>query len=59
MEYQSFLQEVRTEQLREGRDGARLVGEGLLVPHLAWTDSQEWEAAFRNKSELPSPWNKA
>jgi hypothetical protein len=59
MQYQSFLQEVQTAQLHEGRDGVRLVGEGLLVPHPAWADSREWEKAFRDKSGMPSPWNKA
>ena len=57
--YQSFLQEARTAQLHEGRDGVRLVGEGLLVPHPTWADSSEWEAVFRGKSELPFPWSKA
>jgi hypothetical protein len=54
--YRSFLQEARTAQLREGRDGVRLVGEGLLVPHLTAFD---WEAVFRNGAELPAPWQKA
>ena len=57
MQYQSFLQEVRTVQLREGRDGVRLVGEGLLVLHPTWADSSEWEAAFRDGAELPAPCN--
>lgn len=54
MQYQNFLQEVRTEQLREGRDGVRLVGEGLLVPDL---DGAKWEAMVRKEAEFPAPWN--
>ena len=53
MEYQSFLQELRTAQLREGKEGVRLVGEGLLVP--CWPGI-DWEATFRNGAELPAPW---
>lgn len=54
-QYQSFLQEVRITQLREGRDGVRLVGEGLLVPDWPGID---WEATFRNGAELPAPWTR-
>gem|GEM_PF-3294234 len=53
--YQNFLQEAWTAQLREGKGGVRLVGEGLLVP--CWPGI-DWEATFRNGAELPAPWNR-
>ena len=33
-------------QLSEGRGGLRLVGLGLIVPHVQWNNSEEWEEAF-------------
>ena len=52
MTYRSFLQEVATAQLREGRDGLRLVGLGLLVPDVQWSSNEEWEEVGGN---LPMP----
>lgn len=49
MKYRNFLQEVSTVQLRQGRNGVRLVGLGLLVPHVQWSSAEEWEQAFRKE----------
>ena len=43
MKYLNFLQEVSMAQLRKGRNGVRLVGLGLLVPHI---NAEEWESTF-------------
>ena len=59
MKYRSFLQDVETVRLYEGRNGIRLVGSlqrdadnmlrlGLIVPHVEWKNSEEWEDEFRN-----------
>lgn len=49
MKYRNFLQEVSTVQLRQGRNGVRLVGLALLVPHVQWNSAEEWEQAFRKE----------
>ena len=46
MQYRLFLEKAELEQLREGRGGYRLVGEGLIVPHV---DPEEWEEVMREK----------
>jgi len=57
MKYRSFLREVEVVRLYEGRDGIRLVGAiqrdadnnirlGLLVPHVKWKNSEDWENEF-------------
>lgn len=58
MKYRSFLQDVATVRLYEGRGGIRIVGSlqrdadnnlrvGLVVPHVLWKNSEEWEDEFR------------
>ena len=54
MKYRNFLQEVSMAQLHQGRNGVRLVGLALLVPHVQWNSSEEWEQAFR-KEERKNP----
>ena len=55
--YRNFLAEVELIQLRDGRDGLRVVGPGhrgddnalhigLVVPHVTWTSAEEWWRAF-------------
>ncbi len=64
MNYRDFLLEARLEQLRNGRDGYRLVGDGqrgpdgklvlgLMVPHV---DAATWAAwAVRAACACPPP----
>lgn len=51
-------------QLRQGRDGIRLVGDGntlpdgtkclgMVVPHVQWRDIDEWAEACAAKPEQP------
>ena len=42
-DYRDFLQSIFNEQMREGKDGWKLIGQGLLVPHPFPADSFEWE----------------
>jgi hypothetical protein len=46
MNYRHFLEEAAMVQLREGRDGLRLVGVGLVVPYAPGSNSHDWEAVF-------------
>ena len=46
MNYRQFLESVHRRQLREGVDGLRLVGEGLVVPHPMPETSEQWERSF-------------
>jgi len=43
--YRRFLARIELEKLREGCNGLRLVGNGLIVPHPEFTDSRQWEEA--------------
>ena len=52
MKYRSFLQEISMAQLSEGRGGLRLVGLGLIVPHVLWKNSEEWEDEFRKNGGM-------
>lgn len=62
--YQDFLYEVGLGQLRQGRNGLRLVGDdttypdgtrclGMLIPHVQWHNNEEWEAAYRLDKVCP------
>jgi hypothetical protein len=55
--YRDFLLQASLAQLRQGRDGIRLVGGGyvypngkvslgMVVPHVQWSDIEQWEAAY-------------
>ena len=50
MKYREFLKKVMIAQLREGRDGLRVVGDGLIVPHPEWSSAEEWEVTIQKTS---------
>ncbi len=58
--YRNFLAEVELIQLRDGRDGLRVVGPGcradnigLVVPHVTWSNAVEWCEVFNGERVPP------
>lgn len=63
MKYRDFLAEVTLAQLRNGKDGIRLVGVvrrdeatgevrlGLVVPDHRWKTTSDWEASYREVAD--------
>ncbi len=52
--YRRFLDQIQIIKLRQGFGQWRLVGNGLIVPNRAYSDSREWEAESEDYSKDPN-----
>ncbi len=48
--YRRFLDQIQIIKLRQGFGQWRLVGNGLIVPNQAYSDSREWEMESEDQS---------